>query len=239
MHAPPRHLPLVFLLGLVVVLWPVGQGSAATPPVSRLAPPIHVPTAADSPAGATEERDLVLLRIALFDNVGLPTEVVAGIRNDAEAVFGQMGVAIEWHEPKWAAHGAGEEREPYYLKVLLTSYEPPSLGLTDAALGAAIGVGFPRDAVWVFDPVIRRVLRGDSRRPRPLDDALIARAYARVLVHEAVHAITARRRHSARGLMTSSLDRDALVGMRIEIDSETINDVRQGIRWVYAADDAG
>lgn len=237
MHAPAAYfaVALTFCSALAAVPPPTGQGFASPLPASHGAAPALPPISPDSSASAAEDRELLRLRIAFFDAVDLTTELAAAIRGDVEAIFGQMGAAIEWHAPKWAADGPGEETEAYYLKVLLSGQAPTAIRQPAVAMGASIGSSFPPDAVWLFDKVIRGALRGDSRRPRPPDNTLVARAYARILAHEVIHAISPNRRHSRRGLMASNMNRNALVGARIEIDDDTVREVRQGIRRIYAA----
>lgn len=239
MHAPAAYftVALTFCSALAAVPPPAGQGFASPLPASHGAAPALPPISADSSASAAEDRELLRLRIAFFDTVGLTAELAAAMRGDVEAIFRQMAVEIEWHTPKWAADGPGEETETYYLKVLLSGYAPRTIRQPAEAMGASIGSSFPPDAVWLFDKVIRGALRGDPRRPRPLDDAQVARAYARVLAHEVIHGLSPHRRHAPRGLMASNMNRNALVGARIEIDDDTVREVRQGIRRIYAAGD--
>ena len=178
--------------------------------------------------GAEEGADLTL-RLALFDTVGLDPAVTAATKERVEETFRQIDVAIEWFVP--ASVSDGTEADPgYYLKVMLFAAEPVRWGHPADAMGIVIGTQFPHDAVWMFDPVIRRALDGAKRRRRPLSSEELGRAYARVLAHEVVHALANDMRHAESGLMAPTQNRNALISRSIEIDEHSAAEAARGLR---------
>jgi len=92
------------------------------------------------------------------------------------------------------------------------------MGHPAEAMGIAFHSAGVPDAVWFFDPVIRRALRTSSRKPRPLSSHELARAYSRVLAHEVIHAVANDMRHAESGIMAPAQNRRTLLSAAAEVD---------------------
>ena len=175
------------------------------------------PISVASPTRVPQNPDVPTLRVAWFDTAGLPEKVGEKTRLQVEKIFEQIGVVIEWHEPSSVSNG-DEPDEPYYLKVILFDKESAAMGHPANAMGVSFKTDLLPDAVWLFDPVIRRALQGSERRSRPLSSEELGRAYGRVLAHELVHAIANDMRHAASGLMAPAQNRKLLLSARTSVD---------------------
>ena len=118
---------------------------------------------------------------------------------------------------------------------MLYSYEPGALGHDPTAMGVVIGDDFPPDAVWLFDPAIRRALEGGRRRPRPLSSVEKARACAKVVAHEVLHALAADQRHAESGLMAPTQNSRTLLSSSIDVDEESVEACRRGLERIVTA----
>lgn len=171
-------------------------------------------------AGGPQQWDDPTLRVAWFDTVGLPEKVRDKTQQQVEEIFEQIGVTIEWYEPSSVSNGEKPD-EPYFLKVILFNKAPAAMGHPADAMGICIGTDFPPDAVWLFDPVIRRALQSSGRKSRPLSSVELGRAYGRVLAHEVIHAIANDMRHADSGLMAPTLQRSVLISAKKAVDAES------------------
>lgn len=115
---------------------------------------------------------------------------------------------------------------------MLHPYEPGALGHDPTAMGVVIGTQFPPDAVWLFDPAIRRALEEGRRRARPLSSVEKARAYAAVLAHEVLHALANDHRHAESGLMAPAQNSRVLTSGAIDVDNESADACRLGLERV-------
>lgn len=189
--------------------------------------------ASPSAAPGAEEGETLALRLAFFDTVELPAAVTAKMKERVEETFQQIGVAIEWFVPPSVSDGT-EPDAGYYLKVMLFAAEPSRWGHPADAMGIVIGTQFPHDAVWMFDPVIRRALAGAKRQRRPLSPEELGRAYGRVLAHEVVHAFANERGHADSGLMAPTQNRNVLLSRTVEVDEESAAAFVTGLRRCLA-----
>jgi hypothetical protein len=176
-----------------------------------------------------EQPDALELRLAWIDAVGLRDDVSRRARRYVEEIFARVGVSIEWHQPE-AVSTRYSADHGYYLKIMLCSYEPSEMRVSGNAMGVVIGTRFPPDAVWVFDPVIRRALEVPGRRP--FSGVQRARAYARVAAHEIVHAIANSERHADSGLMAPTQTRNVLVSSDFGMDDESAGALVRGLRQI-------
>jgi len=177
--------------------------------------------------------DRPILRLAWLDAAGLSEACTDRLKWRVEEIFEEMGVVIEWHEPRSVSTEA-DAVEPYYLKVILLDKEPAAMGYPATAMGIRIGTDFPPDAVFLFEPLIQNALRGSTRSRRPLSAVELGRAYARVLAHEVVHAVANDRRHADRGLMAAVQNHHVLTSPDAEVDPESATAFYEGLRRIYS-----
>jgi hypothetical protein len=114
--------------------------------------------------------------------------------------------------------GSPREPQPNEIHVLVCATPPPLL--PPAAMGSAPAETSGARQVAVFVASIRRVLGLHRRTARPLlpgDRRQLARAVARVVLHELVHTGAPHPAHAPSGLMASALGRAALVGPALAI----------------------
>lgn len=180
------------------------------------------------PANTSFAQDVPVLRLALFDTVGLAANVTAETRHRVEDTFEQIGVVIEWYEPSSVSE-ADDAAAPYYLKVILFDREAAAMGHPADAMGISFHTDLLPDTVWLFDPVIRRVLEGSSRRRRPLNSLELGRAYGRVLAHEVIHAVANDMRHADSGIMAPTQNRKLLLVPSTALDQDSAQAFLQGM----------
>ena len=210
-----RRLVATTWLGLLLALAPYETGLAQQSRSSATTP--ETPSSSVEPGGAPVRRHL---RLALFDMVGLPGNVIDKTRRRVEEILEQVEVAIEWHEPG-SASNADDPDEPYYLKIILFDREAAAMGAPADAMGVARPGDSLPDGVWLFDPVILRALRGSSRRARPPSSEELGRAYGLVMAHEIIHAIANSERHADSGVMAPTQNRKLLLSRLTAWDAES------------------
>ncbi len=152
------------------------------------------------------------------------------VRSEADPIFRDLGVDVLWEvgsDPKRS--GPGERR----IQVVLMPSEPSGWGISPNAMGVVLlPERSQQDSVFLFYRPILRTL-GLGRRggamlnPRERQD--VARAIARVLVHEVIHAIAPNLSHADEGVMHDSLLMGALARRGIEIDHRTREELLRGL----------
>ena len=228
-----RRLVVASCLGLLLVLG-IRDTSLAAGPHRVAARAINPERPAGAETAEVGREENLKLRLAWFDTVGLPDKVVQLMKRWVEETFGQIGLVIEWHETNSVSTG-DEADDGYYLKVMLFGKEPATMGCPQNAMGIVIGTDFPPDAVWLFDPVIRRALQSSKRRSRPLSSEQLGRAYGRVLAHEVLHAIANDMRHADSGLMAPTHNRNLLISAGMEVDYESVVALVRGLERIRLA----
>jgi len=170
------------------------------------------------------------------------------VRSEADPIFRDLGVEVRWEvgsDPRRS--GAGKRR----IQILLMPSEPSGWGISPNAMGVVLlpasalrapaglaeaSRGPPNrtqlESVYLFyRPILRNV--GLGRRggavlnPRERRD--VARAIARVLIHEVIHVIAPNLSHADEGVMHDSLLFGALSTRDIEIDDRTIEELLRGL----------
>ena len=167
-------------------------------------------------------------------------ELFPGIQKVASrvaAMFKEMGAEVRWVEGDAVAPGGPRLVE---LRVVLMPSEPgaPDWGLDSGVLGVAMFGKREQIApptVYIFFPnVVRTLGLGPSGRislmtPRAHRD--LSRVLSRVIVHEAVHAITLTTLHSSNDLMRENLSPSYLMRRRQPgLDARTRAAFRAGLR---------
>ncbi len=88
-------------------------------------------------------------------------------------------------------------------------------------MGIVVSEPRPRRHVIIFPERVLRVLDADRHAGRPLAarrSQQIARAFARVVVHELVHAIAPEHSHAKQGLMRGTLNRQLLLSRELPVN---------------------
>jgi hypothetical protein len=179
-------------------------------------PDLSVPGApgrplADPPRPAPREH----FRIVWYDPKTLLPGLGEGVSREVGAVFGTIGVNVGWQEG-----GLYGEAPVPEVPVILLREDPRRSRARANIMGLVIRDQVPTRAVWVFlEPLLRNL--GIAPLWRPLGDdekAEVSRALARVVAHEAVHAIAPDEPHTRAGLMRHSLDRAFLLGRRAALE---------------------
>ncbi len=152
------------------------------------------------------------------------------VRSEADLILRDVGVAVRWEvgsDPKPST--AGERR----IQVVLMPSEPSGWGLSPNAMGVVL---LPdksqQNSVYVFyRPILRNIglgrREGAMLNPRERRDA--ARALARVLIHEVIHAVAPNLSHADEGVMHDSLLMGELSSRDIEIDARTREELLRGL----------
>jgi hypothetical protein len=152
------------------------------------------------------------------------------VRSEADAIFRDLGVSVRWEvgsDPR--ASEASEHR----IQVVLLPSEPSGWGISPNAMGVVLLPSREQqDSVYLFyRPILRNAglgrRAGTILNPRERKDA--ARAIARVLIHEVIHAVAPNISHADKGVMHDSLLIGALSSPRIEIDDRTREELLRGL----------
>lgn len=189
------------------------------------------------PASRASEGPRLLLDLAFFDNVGFSERMKGLVLREVEESFLPLGVEIGWVD---RLREPGRRARTHEIRVLVVDVSPLSWGFDARVMGTVLGPR--RGAIGVFYPAVLRTLR----RYRPFrlpghggiglgkDSAHVARALARVIVHELVHTLTPGLGHSERGIMQRDLDSADLVERPLQLDSEFSAALQRNLRVAIA-----
>ncbi len=165
--------------------------------------------------------DLRTLELVWLDSHGLFPDFER-VRSEANPIFRDLGVAIRWDVGTDPRPSAAEEAR---IQVVLMPSEPTGWGLSANAMGVVLLPERSRqDSVYLFyGPILRNVGLGRKAGAmlNPRERRNTARAIARVLVHEVVHAIAPKLSHADEGVMHDALLIGALLQREIEVDGRT------------------
>jgi hypothetical protein len=160
-----------------------------------------------------------LLTLQWCDPQGLYTHGWERVGTELHRAFEPLGVAV-----RFTKDGAGA------IPVVLVRSEPGEWGFPRDAMGAVAG-SRDRPRIYIFfSPVARalgyrpEVLR--ERWPTTREERDLGRAFARVIAHEAIHAVLPSRPHSEEGITRWKLDRSSLLGSGIELDPLLAEELR-------------
>ena len=193
-----------------------------------------LPTTLARPASLVDERgraqilwDAPTLHLLWNDAYGLyPGFAFDAMRREVEDIFARSGLSVRMHRAK-AGQNITEYPEPRVNAILAPS-EAESWNLGPNAMAAAIGEPGKSRSIFIFYPVLLRTL-GLREIRTPAQRADLARAMARVLVHELVHVVAPERGHAASGLMARQLTRHLLIRRKIELDIVSRTSARAAI----------
>jgi len=180
-------------------------------------------------AATLRGEDLRTLELVWLDAHGLFPDVDR-VRSEADPIFRDLGVTVRWEvatDPR--PSGAGEAR----IQIVLMPSEPSGWGLSANAMGVVLlPQRSQQDSAYLFyGPILRNVglgrKAGAMLNPRERQD--VARAIARVLVHEVVHAVAPNLSHADEGVMHEALLIGGLSKQDIEIDDRTKEEFLRGL----------
>jgi hypothetical protein len=170
------------------------------------------------------------LTLVLFD---VQRELPGGFHEMAQevrAIFAEIGVEIAWRQAE-PSDSFGDRPEPE-LPVILLANDPSRVRRLLPIMGLVVRDQQPLRSIWAFVGNIKRAL-GLNPRPGHLfsgtETTLLARAVARVVAHEVVHALAPEHPHDSDGLMKRSLSRNRLVGKRTPLGSASMRLVHAGL----------
>jgi hypothetical protein len=153
----------------------------------------------------------------------LPPGARKAIEGEVQAIFGEAGIQVSFHV------GSPEDHEPidaHEIRVILMPRSAEGWKLVDGAMGAILERAPRRATVYIFVPVVERTIGQSAERNEMIHDTrkahALARALARVLAHEAVHAIDSDIPHGPEGsVMSANLTSEFLLGHRRSFDETT------------------
>jgi hypothetical protein len=156
------------------------------------------------------------LRIVWYDPNRLLPGTGGEVWQEVGSIFNAIGVNVGWQVGGFYGDAGLPE-----VPVILLQQDPRRSRARANIMGLVMRNQEPTRAVWVFlGPVRRNLGLPDDARPSDLqEERLVARAVARIVVHEAVHAIAPDEPHSRNGLMRHALDRAFLLGRRPALDA--------------------
>jgi hypothetical protein len=208
------------LCGGCVALLAAGHVFAADVPrlVPRL-PPLEL--AEPAPAALT----LVWFDVQNQLPEGFPT-----MASEVRAIFEEIGVRVAWRQARPGdTFGEGAQRE---IAVIGLAEDTSAARRERAILGLVVREAEPIRALWTFVGSIRRTLGIDAAEgapPGPVEASLLARALARVIAHEVVHALAPDHPHAGAGLMKHALSRAVLLGPRRPLGAECARSVQTAL----------
>lgn len=202
----------VALLGAVLIA-PISRaadGRDVETPAS--APPLfHMPEA-PPPAGPA-------LSLLWFDpGTALPGGF-ATARPEVTSIFRGIGVDVRWTLGGLGTTYGGASLPE--VPVILLPDDPSPARSSRHVMGLVIKEPSPTRAVWIFLRNVRWTLGHDLHRPAGQREIReLARAVARVVAHEVIHAIAPEEPHSRKGLMSHSLNRSHLLAREATLDAQ-------------------
>lgn len=164
------------------------------------------------------------LDLVWVDPAGVARGTYSAVASESRAVLAGLGADVHW-----TAASPGAVMGPESLVVIAVPSYPNSGGRERHVMGATRKVADGALAVWVFPDQVAWALGLDLDMRATWGkgaEASFGRALARVASHEVVHALGSPV-HAHAGLMTATLDRQALTAPTMRIDGPTIATVRR------------
>ncbi len=152
------------------------------------------------------------------------------MKREIDKIFRPIGIDVAVTE--------NAKGRPSEIFVVLIPWDGSRWGLSKNAMGA-IPVGNNRTgSVYIFVPVIMKVLGHPPnlmRRPhKPQKTAECARALARVVAHEVVHTLVPHLGHDSKGIMDAEVDRNHLLSPNRGIGKDFADGLRSELAKLTA-----
>ncbi len=195
------------ILVALQMTWAASSADPTRPPVETIHDPLQV-------------------QLVASDRFGFRDEFLASVGGDVLAILRTIDIDATWSTEEQveaeAMHPRREVGSADSFPVVFTEKPPSAWGVKRRAMGIVVPAAHPRRRVIVFPNRVLRVL--DVDRPAELPPAATynpatARAFARVVVHELVHALAPEHSHAEQGLMRGTLNRRFLLGHELPIDA--------------------
>ncbi len=196
------------ILVALQMTWAASSADPARPPVAPIQNPLHV-------------------QLVASDRFGFRDEFLASMGRDVLAILRTVDIDATWSteeqieaaaERPWREVDAADS-----FLVVFTGKPPSAWGMKRRAMGTVVpATHHPRRRIIVFPGRVLQVLDADRPPGRPPADTYhleTARAFARVVVHELVHALAPEHSHAEQGLMRGTLNRRFLLGHELPIDA--------------------
>jgi hypothetical protein len=189
------------------------------------------PSSLASAAGAEErgpETFRPRLRLLWIDLAGAAPFVFPFASQEAAAILGEAGIAVEWTVAAPASVTVQDA-----LRVLILE-ETSGAMMTRATMGCTRR-GSRTAWVYLSNVLWALGLRdGGGRGLLGREQAEVGRALGRVVAHEIVHILAPGLRHSRHGLMADRLSRTLLVGNGVSLTAREAEAARAGIETLGA-----
>jgi hypothetical protein len=190
--------------------------------------------------GVESERELALL---FYDPYGLLGRSKPSFVSELDRLFAAVGARVTWLDPNPTEETKPPGARPEAFRAILFPQEASRMNLHPGVMGVTTGSGGADRVVYLFYPAVVRTLQLDDR-PEVLRSGvgadLCARAVARVLAHELVHAAAPELPHAETGLLKAHLTRRALMESNLSLDETAATALRAGIlRWTSSASRRG
>jgi hypothetical protein len=182
--------------------------------------------------GAGSEREIALL---FYDPYGVLGSSKPSFVSELDRLFAAVGARVNWLDPNPIHETTSTGARPKAIRAVLFPHEANRMKLHPAVMGVTTGGEIADRVVYLFYPAIVRTLSLDDR-PEVLRSGvgrdLCARAVARVLAHELVHAAAPELPHAEDGLLKARLTRRTLMESNVSLDETAATALRAGIqRW--------
>jgi len=171
-------------------------------------------------------RDPPPVELVASDRFGFRDEFLASVGSEVLAILRTVGIDATWlTEQQREAEAMSPRRQVVAdsFLVVFTGKPPLVWGVKRRAMGTVVPAAHhPRRRVIVFPARVLRVPDADRPAGRPPADTYhleTARALARVVVHELIHALAPQHSHAEHGLMRGTLNRRLLLGDELPIDA--------------------
>jgi hypothetical protein len=159
----------------------------------------------------------------------LPSGGRNAVEREVQTILGEAGISVRFQEGSPEDNGA---RGPLAIRIILMRHGAHTLGLSPGAMGANV---VESRTVYAFFPVILQIVGEDvESNNKILHDArkgrVFARALARVLAHEIVHAIDPEIPHGPQGsVMSANLRRELLLDHRLSFHESTTRQLLESL----------
>ena len=160
----------------------------------------------------------------------LPGGAKKALEKVAQAIFAEAGIELSFFVGSPEDHGKSGSNA---VRIILMPRSAEGWSLPSEAMGASLGKNAGARTVYIFVPVVERML-GYAVDEKMLHDGrkamALARALARVLAHEIIHAINPDIPHGPEGsLMTETLTRELLLQHRLSFHETTTRQLLQSL----------